>query len=182
MDVSVSLVFEEVNPMGDEWSGEEYSAGSGHHRSFDDWFLKRLPPQPGDVVVDLGCGSGEFTALVADIVRPGRVIGVDPDRSMLATARRHTHPGLTYLEGSAEELEGLVDPDSIDKVISRAMLHWLPVENYPRVFEAVLIVLRPGGWFHSESGGAGNAPLMVSLLDHLAARFGLAKPPGFPDA
>lgn len=43
-------------------------------------------------------------------------------------------------------------------------------------------VLRPGGWFHSESAGAGNVPLVVSLLDDLARRFSLEAPPAFPDA
>ena len=38
------------------------------------------------------------------------------------------------------------------------MLHRLPLASYPRVFEAVYRVLRPGGWFHSESGGTGYVP------------------------
>lgn len=163
------------------WSGKEYAAEAHHHRSFDDWFLDRMSPESGDVVVDLGCGSGEFTARLAEILPQGRVIGVEPDPSMLKAARRHDHPRLEFVRASAEELEGVVDQGSVDKVLSRAMLHWLPVASYLGVFESIFRILRPGGWFHSESAGAGNVPQMVAVVDDLAVRFGVATPPRFPD-
>lgn len=171
-----------IESMGTDWRGEEYAAESGHHRSFDDWFLGQLMPEPTDVVVDLGCGSGEFTSRVAEVVTGGKVIGVEPDPSMLETARRYTNRGLEFIAASAEDLDSVVAPGTVDKVLSRAMLHWVPVDRYPRVFEAVRRVLRPGGWFHSESAGAGNVPLLASLLGDLARRFSLEDLPSFPDA
>ncbi|MGB8361945.1 MAG: class I SAM-dependent methyltransferase [Acidimicrobiia bacterium] len=167
--------------MGSDWSGEAYAAAAGHHRSFDDWFLDRLPPEEGDTVLDLGCGSGEFTARLADIVTKGKVIGVEPDVSMLEAARRHDNPRLEFVRGSAEDFDELVEPGSIDKVVSRAMLHWVPLKSYPRVFAAVFRVLRPGGWYHSESAGAGNVPKVMTVVRDLASRFGVPAPPPFPD-
>lgn len=164
-----------------DWSGEEYAAQADHHRSFDDWFLDRLPPDKGDVVVDLGCGSGEFTARVAEIVTEGKVVGVEPDPSMLQATRRHQHPRLEFVQASAEDLEEVVERQSVDKVMSRAMLHWLPVTSYIGVFEAAFNVLRPGGWIHSESAGAGNVPRLVAVLNDLADRFGVPPPTPFPD-
>lgn len=163
------------------WSGEDYADEAHHHRSFDDWFLERLPPESGDVIVDLGCGSGEFTARVADLLPEGRVIGIEPDPSMLEAARRHDHPRLEFVRASAENLESVVDEGSVDKVMSRAMLHWLPVSSYLGLFESVYRVLRPGGWFHSESAGAGNVPQLVAVVNDLADRFGAPRPPPFPD-
>lgn len=165
---------------GSDWRGEAYSAESDHHRAFDEWFLERLPPELTDVVVDLGCGSGEFTARIAELVPEGRVIGVDPDRSMLDVARRHQSSRLSFVEGSAQDLDTIVDEGSVDKVLSRAMLHWIAPDDYPRVFEAVYRVLCPGGWFHSESAATGNVPRMVDVVDDLAARFGLPPFPRFP--
>lgn len=164
------------------WSGRAYAGESEHHRSFDDWFLDRRPPKPDDVVVDLGSGSGEFSARLAEIVTGGKVVAVEPDPSMLDAARRHQRPNLELVRGSAEELDELVDLGSVDLVLSRAMLHWLPLAAYPRVFSAVSRVLKPGGWFHSESGGAGNVRPVVELVDDVAGRFGLPKVGEFPDA
>jgi ubiquinone/menaquinone biosynthesis C-methylase UbiE len=168
--------------VSSDWSGEAYAAAADHHRSFDDWFLDRLPPEEGDTILDLGCGSGEFTARLAEIVTEGRVIGVEPDASMLEAARRHQNRRLKFVRASAEDFDQVIDEGSIDKVISRSMLHWVPLGSYPRVFEAVFHVLRPGGWFHSESGGAGNVPKLVPVVRDLASRFDVPTPPMFPDA
>ncbi len=165
-----------------QWDGGDYAAHSGHHRTFDDWFLERCPPEASDVVVDLGCGSGEFSARLASLVPDGRVIGEDPDGSMIEQARRHSEPNLRFVRAAAEEVDGVLDPDSADPIVSRAMLHWLPVSRYRDVFEAALGVLRPGGWFHSESGGAGNVAAVARLLDEVAAEHGLDPVAPFPDA
>jgi len=164
------------------WSGQAYAAGSSHHRSYDDRFLDRVRPRPSDVVVDLGCGSGEFSARLAGIVTDGRVIGVEPDGSMLAAARRHVAPNLEFVQAPAETFDRSVPPSSADLVVSRAMLHWVPIASYPDVFRAVRHVLEPGGWFHSESGGAGNVARLTALLDDVAEQFGLPVLPAFPDA
>lgn len=167
--------------VGGDWIGEAYAAESGHHRSYDDWFLRRLPPEPDDFVIDLGCGSGGFSARIAELVTEGRVLGVDPDPSMLEEARRHSQHHLEFVEGSALDLDTLIGEGAVDKVLSRAMLHWITQEDYSRVFEAVFAVLRPGGWFHSESAGAGNVPQMVEVLSALADRFETPALPSFPD-
>lgn len=163
------------------WSGETYAKHSGHHRAFDDWFLERHPPSGADVVVDLGCGSGEFSAKVAALVPDGQVIGVDPDTSMLEQARAHEQPNLSFVEAAAEDVDQVVPEGSADLVLSRAMLHWLPLSRYPRCFEAVHRVLKPGGWYHSESAGAGNLRVLSEVVEEIAAAHGLEPPPRFPD-
>jgi SAM-dependent methyltransferase len=170
---------ESRRPAG--WSGTAYARHSAHHRALDDWFLARHRPGSADVVLDLGCGSGEFSALLAGLVPDGRVIGVDRDPSMIEAARRHAAPNLEFVQAAAEDVDGVVADSSVDLAVSRAMLHWLPLPRYPRCFEAVFRVLRPGGWFHSESAGAGNVAGVTRLLGEVAARHGLAPPPPFPD-
>jgi SAM-dependent methyltransferase len=164
-----------------QWHGGDYARHSGHHRAFDDWFLARHRPSGADVVVDLGCGSGEFSARLASMVPQGRVIGVDPDESMLSSAAHHAAPNLEFRPGSAEALDEVVAPSSVDAVVSRAMLHWLPLDRYLRCFEAVRTVLRPGGVLHSESAGAGNVAGIVALVDTVASEHGLPVLDAFPD-
>lgn len=164
-----------------QWSGRDYAQHSGHHRTADDWFLNRHPPAETDVVVDLGCGSGEFTARLAALVPKGRVIGIDQDQSMLQAARRHVGSNLEFLQSPAELLDELVKESSVDLIVSRAMLHWLPFKLYPRLLHGVFRVLRPGGWFHAEGAGPGNVPRLDLLLNDLAAKHGLPPTPDFPN-
>ena len=67
--------------------------------------LERLvhPGESFGVGLDIGCGTGHSTLALAR--HCGQVIGLEPSRDMLARAR--THPGVTYLHGSAEELPRL---------------------------------------------------------------------------
>ncbi|MGK8465338.1 class I SAM-dependent methyltransferase [Nocardia cyriacigeorgica] len=101
-------------PAGEGWRGAEYSAAAEHHRAFDDWFLTRRPPRAWDTVVDLGCGTGEFTAKISALVPDGLVIGVDHDPSMLATARRRAGGDLEFVTSSATNFDRLIPPGTVD--------------------------------------------------------------------
>lgn len=165
------------------WSGADYREQSRHHRTADEWFLARHRPAPDACVVDAGCGTGEFTARLADLVPRGRVTGVEPDQSMLAVARTQERSNLRFVPGTLPELHLAVPPHSADLVVSRAAFHWITLPEYARCYAAVHTVLRPGGWLHAESGGTGNVRRVREILDAVAADWGL--PPArvtFPDA
>lgn len=103
--------------------------------------------QPGEHVVDVGCGAGFDSILAARAVGPeGAVIGVDMTDDMLAKGRRSADTlGLNQLEfrkGFAEELP--VDTAWADVVISNGVFN-LCVDKR-RVFAEVRRVLKPGGW------------------------------------
>jgi SAM-dependent methyltransferase len=163
------------------WQGDQYAQASRHHRAADDWFLARHRPSKTDVVVDLGCGTGEFTAQLAALVPEGRVVGVDRDASMLETASRFAGGNLSFVQGEAEAVTDVVEAGSADLVVSRAMLHWLPKAVRPRFFRSVLGVLKPGGVLHAEGAGVGNIRMINALLEGLAERHRIPPPPPFPD-
>jgi SAM-dependent methyltransferase len=169
-------------PAAALWNAAEYAQKCATtHRQFDDWFLHRHPVQRGSDIVDLGCGTGEFTAHLARLAEPGRVIGIDVDPAMISAARRQEGDNLAFLLGAAEDADALVPPGSADLVVSRAVLHWLPASSLPRVFAAAFAMLRPGGWFHAECGGMGQAPALMAVLSALALERALPQWPGFPD-
>ncbi|HEY7105289.1 MAG TPA: methyltransferase domain-containing protein [Acidimicrobiia bacterium] len=169
--------------MAEGWHGDEYAAQSAHHRSLDEWFVSRHPPARTDVVVDAGSGSGEFTARLAALVPEGRVVGVEPDASMLAAAMPEARDNLEFRHGPLQALDRICGPESADLVVSRAVFHWIPWREYARCYEAVFRTLKPGAWFHSESGGAGNVHRVRTVLDAIAARHGLPNAAvSFPDA
>jgi trans-aconitate methyltransferase len=155
------------------WDGHAYAGNVGHHRLYDDWFLDGLPLAPTDRVLDLGCGSGDFTATIAARVPDGRVVGLDAAPSMLDEARTRARQNQSFVLGPVQELAELAFADApFDVVISRAMLHWVPWDDHPRVLAAIRRVARPGAAIRIECGGGDNVREIVPFLDGIAARFG----------
>lgn len=106
--------------------------------------------RPGEVVLDLGCGSGFDCFVAAPRVGPaGRVIGVDMTPDMLARARGllpefTARTGLANLEFRLGEIEHLpVADQSVDVVISNCVLNLSP--DQAQVWREIFRVLRPGG-------------------------------------
>jgi ubiquinone/menaquinone biosynthesis C-methylase UbiE len=163
------------------WQGARYARHSQHHRAVDEWFLNRHRPTPADVIVDVGCGTGEFTEHLASLVPRGRVIGVDQDASMLEQARTHERENLRFVQAQAERIDEVVDAESADLVASRAMLHWLPAGARSQYFRAAFRVLKPGGVLHAEGGGTGNIHTITKVLDDLARDHAVPPPPPFPE-
>jgi arsenite methyltransferase len=117
----------------------ESFAGVGH-------FFHLAALQPGEVVIDLGSGSGMDTFVAALKVAPtGRVLGVDMTQEQLAKAerlRRHyDFRNIAYLDGYIEKT-GL-EADTADCVISNGVINLAP--DKARVFEEAARLLRPGG-------------------------------------
>jgi trans-aconitate methyltransferase len=165
------------------WDGRSYAANTGHHRAHDGTFLAAAPIRPSDRLLDLGCGAGDLTADVAALVPDGHVVGVDPQPSMLAEARRVAHANQSFVQGTAQRLLDVVDAGSFDGVISRAALQWVPMADHPGVLANVFAALRPGGWFRLDMGGYGNIPALLALMDDVAIPLGGSRPPwAFPDA
>jgi ubiquinone/menaquinone biosynthesis C-methylase UbiE len=101
--------------------------------------------RPGDRVLDIGCGTGHFTRVMAEAVAPdGSVQGVDPSGEAITRARRLTGlPNCTFSTGVAEALDA---PDgTYDVVVSSLMIHHLPDALRSRALGEMFRVLRPGG-------------------------------------
>src|SRR5690242_17486401 len=95
-----------------------------------------LAPQPGERILDLGCGTGHLTAQIA---RAGaQVVGLDHSPEMLEQARS-AYPALEFVQGDARDFSF---PGSFDAVFSNAVLHW--IRQPEAVLRSVRRCLRPG--------------------------------------
>ena len=126
----------------DSWNGSEYRENTAHHRAFDPPALWDLRLEPGDSLLDVGCGAGDLTAALADHYPRAEVIGIDASPSQVEQARRHRHPRVHFEVRRVQELDWQA---RFAAVCSIACLHWIPLEEHPLVLERIFSALVPGG-------------------------------------
>ncbi len=164
------------------WNAELYAEHSAHHRVHDAEFLGSFTVPPTAHVLDLGCGTGEFTNRIAELVPDGRVLGIDGSASQLERAVLPKHDHVDLRLGRLEHLDDVLGEASFDAVISRATLHWLPEKEHPGMLRAVARHLRPSGLLRVEFGGRGQMEDALALFDEVSAEFGGPRSPWFfPD-
>lgn len=120
---------------------DEMALGVANHLRFADI-------EPGETILDLGCGAGIDTILAARRTGPtGRVIGLDfvPEQ-LERTEHAAAHAGLGNVQTLEGEMEAIPLPDqSIDHIISNGVINLSP--RKARVLAECARVLRPGGKF-----------------------------------
>ncbi|TDZ17002.1 putative 37.1 kDa protein in transposon [Colletotrichum orbiculare MAFF 240422] len=117
------------------------------------FLLKRLDVVPGMRVLDVGCGPGDLTAHIADIVgADGEVVGIDPSKERISLALGKAKENLSFHEGKAEDLSRFPS-GSFDIVFANSTFHW--VQDQAAAVAEFARVLRPGGRL-GMSGGSGD--------------------------
>lgn len=143
---------------GDEagWDPDRYEGDHAFVYEYGGDVLDLLEPQPGERVLDLGCGTGHLTAEIA--AAGAEAVGLDTSRAMLETARSD-YPDLPFVQADAQ---AFAVATSFDAVFTNAALHW--VDDPDAVFASVADALRPGGRFVGEFGGQGNVAAIVEAV------------------
>ena len=103
------------------WNPEQYLkfADARSRPALD--LLARLAGESARLVVDLGCGAGNITRLLAERWPAAQIIGVDGDPAMLARAAE-TASGIVWQQA---EIADWHSPEAPDLIFSNAALHWL---------------------------------------------------------
>lgn len=127
------------------WDPTTYAKNARFVSDLGSPVLELLSPQPGERVLDLGCGDGVLTKKLADL--GCNVVAVDSSAPQVEAARRL---GLEAYVINGEELPYQAE---FDAVFSNAVLHW--IKHADAMIEAVFRSLRPGGRFVAECGGYG---------------------------
>ena len=127
-------------------AAEGYQQNSLSEQKVDgeDFIQTDVCPKVGDVILDLGCGAGELSAYLAELVGPEvKVIGVDPDKERIQLAKE-THnqiENLSFVERSAINFPG-IGANVYNIVFSNYVLHWMG--NKQQVFNNMCESLKSG--------------------------------------
>ena len=124
---------------------ETYNATSVHQFNNGKILVDSLALEAGDNVLDVGAGTGQLGAHVAELVGPaGRVVGIEPLTARVEIARRRTTGNFEMRVGSAENLSQFAD-GTFDAVYLNSVFHWL--NDKPGSLAEIFRVLKPGGRF-----------------------------------
>jgi len=144
------------------WNAERYARDARFVAELGAPLIQLLAPQPGERILDLGCGDG---ALTESLARCGcRVVGLDASEALAAAARDR---GLDVRVGDAQQLPFARE---FHAVFSNAAMHWMP--NQHAVIAGVARALLPGGRFVAELGGDGNVAHVRAALHRAMTRRG----------
>ncbi|MFA6576895.1 MAG: trans-aconitate 2-methyltransferase [Nocardioides sp.] len=159
-------------PAAHRWDPERYLTYADERgRPFVELVARVAADRP-DRVVDLGCGPGNLTALLADRWPEAEVVGLDSSPEMIDAARRaqsevqpEVEPRVAF--DVADLREWTPPAASVDVLVSNATLQWVPghLDLLPRLLSAV----RPGGWLAFQVPGNFGEP-SHTLRAELAAQ------------
>jgi len=104
--------------------------------------LLRLGAQESDAVLDIGCGNGEYTFILAQNAK--HAIGVDPDNKLVRSARQnYQRNNISFQIGRGESLD--FSPNSFDTVVFCQSLHHVPLEFQSKALSESWRVLKAYG-------------------------------------
>lgn len=148
------------------WDAGRYDDQFGFVSALATGVVDLLDPRPGEVVLDLGCGTGELALAIRD--RGARVLAMDADPDMVRAAGERLGSPAILADGHDFAVEGRVDA-----VFSNAALHWMT--DPEAVARNVRAALRDGGRFVGELGGAGNVGTVVGALRTALGELGMGE-------
>lgn len=119
----------------------------GKQGAYNREIVALLALEPGQRVLDLGCGTGELTRMIADnldVASGGQAVGVDAAAKMIQVARKKRGNDTCRFDVVAAESLPYEDA-SFDAVVSSLFFHHVDLELKQRTLAASFRVLKPGG-------------------------------------
>ena len=152
------------------WNPDRYARNARFVAELGMPVVELLNPQPGERILDLGCGDG---ALTEKLVALGcRVVGVDSSTEQIEAARA------LGLDAHVVDARNLRFETEFEAVFSNAALHWIPQAE--AVIDGVWRALKPGGRFVGEMGGQGNIAHIKAAMAQALAQRGIKADDVFP--
>ena len=138
-----------------KWNAADYARVGAFVAELGGAALDLLAPQPGERILDVGCGEGTLTKRIVE--RGATVLGIDNSPEMIAAARAND------IDAVLMDVADMTFSSEFDAAFSNATLHW--VLDKEQAARAIFRALRPGGRFAGEMGGEGNIARLQQVVD-----------------
>lgn len=152
--------------MIQQWDSNLYNTKHNFVTNYGFDILKILMPQPHELILDLGCGTGDLTDNIAKA--GAKVVGIDSSPSMIKKAQLN-FPEIKFMVADGHDFNF---DYQFDAVFSNAALHWMTQPK--KVIANVYASLKPGGRFVFEMGGHSNVHNVLNSIEVALKKFGLA--------
>jgi trans-aconitate methyltransferase len=149
-----------------KWDAGDYARVGSFVSALGHAALDLLDPQPGERILDVGCGEGSLTRQI--IKRGATVLGVDNSPEMITAARSNG------IDAVLLNVADMTFSAEFDAVFSNAALHW--VLEKEQAARAIFRSLKAGGRFAGEMGGEGNIARLQQVVDEEMILRGYAPP------
>lgn len=151
------------------WNANLYKSNYAFVFQYGSSLIEWLQPQAGEQILDLGCGTGELTAKLAET--GAQVTGLDASASMIESAQRN-FPQLDFVVANAASFSL---PKQYDAIFSNAALHWMLDKE--AVAARMYQHLKPGGRLILEMGAQGNVAGLLQALEQAMQQHGYSYAP-----
>jgi len=153
-----------------KWDSSRYDSKYEFVSRYGEELLALLNADQEDLILDLGCGTGDLTHLIDQDA--GEVIGLDKSVDMIRTANEK-YPKLKFVTGDAANFDF---DRPFDAIFSNAALHW--VLDYKGCIRSMYRNLRTGGRLVLEFGAKDNINTIVRALRSVLLQKGFTKQAG----
>ena len=150
---SICKLSESENAQATGWNAGLYDDKFSFIWEYGSNLVDLLDPKPGERILDLGCGTGHLTQVIAQ--RGCDVVGIDHSGAMIEQARAN-YPDMRF---EVADASAFTFDEPFDAVFSNAVLHW--VRDAEGAVSCMSAALKPGGRFVAEFGGKGNVRQIV---------------------
>lgn len=127
-----------------EWDIKKYEEFSEIQFRIGKITLQKLNAQPNERILDIGCGIGNLTKIIAENVGNGEVIGIDNDENMINACKElinlNNIKNLKIIKKNAAEIEF---DEEFDATFSNIVLHW--IKDVSNLFKLIYKSLKIGG-------------------------------------
>jgi trans-aconitate methyltransferase len=142
-----------------EFDGVKYRKASVHQKEWGTKLITELDLDGNEHILDLGCGDGSLTEILAQAVPDGRVVGIDASQGMIDVAEELSSDNLSFY---FMDINDLPYAAAFDLIFSNATLHW--VKDHEKLLDNCYRALKPEGVIRFNFAGDGNCSNFYEIV------------------